>query len=69
MTTAIKLTTLRRERGLRQKQIAMIIGIKKATYAAYEESRCRVPHEIICGLCDFYGITVDSFRRLDQLVQ
>lgn len=51
------LTRLRKERWLKQWQIAEELKISRACYASYEEGRVDPAATIVWSLCEFYGIT------------
>lgn len=62
-TVGQKLTFLRRERGLKQKEIAALLNIGRPRYSSYEEDRCPAPFSIIEALCEHYGVSVTYFAK------
>jgi transcriptional regulator with XRE-family HTH domain len=50
------LERLRKERGLKQKQVAAGIGICEKTYSAKEQGRADLSTDEIRALCQFYQI-------------
>lgn len=57
---AVQLITYRKQHELTQKQMAKKLGIKKCTYAAYEEHRA-VP-SIITALCICEVLSISIYQ-------
>ena len=51
---------LRKMNGYTQVSFSNKIGIKRATYAAYEEGRTEPPISVIYKICCSYGVTIDD---------
>lgn len=54
------LKNLRLKKEITQEELAGYIGIKRTTYAAYEQGRSRAPIEILVKLAFFYGINLEK---------
>ena len=54
----LKLTKLREAEFKTQQEIADMLCIKRATYAAYEEGRADPPTLISIKLCSYYKISI-----------
>ena len=58
---AKRLREIRKERGLRQEEVADHLGVKRQTYSAYERA-VSVPDSLtLKKLADFFDVTVDEF--------
>ena len=60
---AQRLRNVRLQHRFTQERIAENIGIKKSTYAAYEEGRAKPSLDTFLKLSEFYG-----FNSLDELL-
>lgn len=65
--TAKMLSELRKSRGLSQKSVAELIGIKQQTYGAYESGRNETPTEILVRLSMLYDMPVDVIIQRDKM--
>ncbi len=50
---------LRENLGLKQNDLANIIGIKRSTYASYEIERNVIPIKHLNNLCNYFDISLD----------
>jgi len=57
--------TLRKERGLTQKQVADHLHLDRSTYAYYESGRSKVSIDIVIKLAHFYQVRYDAFLGLE----
>lgn len=58
-----RLKDLRKESGFSQLTVACAIGMKRASYQAYEEARATPPLEILLSLSILYG-----FETINELL-
>ena len=56
---AERLKALRKERKLRQSDVAKVLGIGVRTYQYYEGDDHRPDYEMLIALADFFGVTTD----------
>ena len=56
---AARMKSLRKDRGLTQKQVADFLAINMRTYQYYEADDHRPDIETLMALADFYGVTID----------
>ncbi|MCI8802880.1 MAG: helix-turn-helix transcriptional regulator [Oscillibacter sp.] len=56
---AERLRALRKERNLRQADVAKLLGIGVRTYQYYEGDDHRPDYEMLIALADFFGVTTD----------
>ena len=54
-----RLLKIRNFHGLKQKDIANILGVSREAYTMYETNRAQMSYESLCRLADFYHISVD----------
>lgn len=54
-----RLRNLREEASLKQKDLASIIGIKRATYTSYEIERDTIPIVHLNSLCNYFDVSID----------
>lgn len=54
-----RIRALREDHDLTQKKLGEVLNIHQRTYAYYESGQRMVPPEVLCGLADFYGVSVD----------
>ncbi len=59
MTFAERLKQLRKEKGLTQEELALIISKNRSTVAGYETERKEPDHETLKKLADYFEISVD----------
>ena len=54
-----RLKALRETKGLKQREMAEIMGLKLRQYQRYEYGEIGVPLEILNFFADFFGVTTD----------
>ena len=54
-----RIRDLREDNDYTQQQVADILLINRRTYSGYETGTRMIPPEILIGLADLYGVTVD----------
>ena len=50
---------LRKEKGLKQKELAEYLNIKQNTYSQYENGKREIPLATLCKLADYYNTSID----------
>lgn len=53
------LESLRKSRGLFQKDVAEILGIPKSTYASYEQGKAEAGYDVLKRLARLYDVSLD----------
>ena len=53
------LATLRREKGMSQRQVAARLGISQALLSHYENGAREPGLDFVCRVCEYYGVTAD----------
>ena len=53
------LESLRKSRGLLQKDVAEILGIPKSTYASYEQGKAEAGYDVLKRLARLYDVSLD----------
>lgn len=64
------LSKLRKERGLRQKDVAEALRIDRTTYVKYENGKSHPDHEMLKRIADFYGVSIDyllNYQAIDMI--
>ena len=62
-----RIKALRKERGLRQEDMAKELGVTPRHYQKIEYGKVNLPTLTLCALADFYGVTLDYLTgRTDQ---
>jgi HTH-type transcriptional regulator, competence development regulator len=61
-----KLIELRKEKKLRQEDIAKILGIARTTYAMYEQGNREPDFETLNKMADFFEVSVDFLLGRDK---
>jgi len=56
-----RLKVLRELKSLSQEEVSIKIGVKRCTYAAWEEGRGTPWPPMILELCSLYSITIEQF--------
>ena len=56
---AERLTTLRKQTGLTQEELAKEINVNRATYAGYEKERTEPNCEVLARLATFHNVSLD----------
>lgn len=59
MLDAQRLRNLRKQKGLKQIDIATAINIERTTYVKYEKSGIQPPTDVVVKLANFLGTTTD----------
>lgn len=54
-----RIQELRAEKGWRQADLAVRLSISRQAVANYEEEKRGINSELICRLCDIFGVTAD----------
>ena len=54
-----RLTELRKEKGVTQKDMSLLLGITRPAYTAYEMGKRKPDYETIIKLADYFNVTVD----------
>lgn len=55
----MNLKTIRKQRNMRQEDIARYLNVKQATYSGYESGKYEPTIETLCRLADYYNVSVD----------
>ncbi len=55
----IKLSELRNEKGLSQREIAKIFNVSQGTYNNWENGKTQPSIEQLVALADFFGVSID----------
>ena len=55
-----RLTNLRIDRDIKQKEVADILGIQQSAYSKYEKRRTKLQIEDLIKLCEFYNVSADE---------
>ena len=61
-----RLTALRVDRDIGQKEIAALLGCKQSTISKYEKRRTKYDIEDIIRLCQFYKVSADYILGLPE---
>ena len=54
-----RLSKLRKERGISQKQCSKILGIESSKYNKWENGKNRPSYDMVCKLANFFDTTTD----------
>ena len=57
--TGARLKLLRKERNLRQEDLAIELGVTPRHYQKMEYGKVNLPTLTLCALADFYGVSLD----------
>ena len=57
------LKTLRKEKNMTQKEVAVACGITQSAYNHYESGRRNLNSDMLVKLADVYDVTVDELIR------
>ena len=55
----MNLKTIRKQRNMRQEDIARYLNVKQATYSGYESGKYEPTIETLCKLADYYKVSID----------
>ena len=62
-----RLRELRKEKKLKQRELAALLGITEVHYRRVEAGKINIPTLTLCALADYYGVTTDYLLgRSDQ---
>ena len=61
-----RLTALRVDRDIGQKEIAVLLGCNQSTVSKYEKRRTQYDIEDIIRLCQFYKVSADYILGLPE---
>jgi len=61
MDVGDQIRKLRRNRGLKQRELADIIGVSRSTIVLYEQSKRNPTLEYLSRIADYFGVPVDYF--------
>ena len=62
-----RLRELRKEKKLKQRELAVLLGITEVHYRRVEAGKINIPTLTLCALADYYGVTTDYLLgRSDQ---
>lgn len=54
-----RLRLLRKEKNLRQADVAGLIGVTQAHYQRVEKGKINLPSLTLCTLADYFGVSTD----------
>ena len=60
------LTEKRKEKGLTQTEIGLVIGCGKTTYATWEQCRSMPDVDTLYRLAQYYGVTMDEMYGIKK---
>lgn len=55
----MNLKTIRKQRNMRQEDIANYLNVKQATYSGYESGKYEPTIETLCKLANYYNVSID----------
>ena len=55
-----RLTNLRIDRDIKQKEVADILGIQQSAYSKYGKRRAKLQVDDLIKLCEFYNVSADE---------
>lgn len=62
-----RLRELRKEKKLKQRELAALLGVTEVHYRRVEAGKINIPTLTLCALADYYGVTTDYLLgRSDQ---
>ena len=61
-----RIKVLRESKGLKQREMAEIMGVKMRQYQRYEYGEIGVPLEVLSFFADFFGVTTDYLLGREQ---
>lgn len=56
-----RLKFFREAQGIKQEDVAKVIGVARSTYTNYEKNRSQPELDMICQLARFYQVSIDEF--------
>ena len=54
-----RLRELRKEKKLKQRDLAALLGVTEVHYRRVEAGKINIPTLTLCALADYYGVTTD----------
>lgn len=60
---AKRLSELRKEKGIKQEEVAKLLNVKRATVANYETGKRAPDYDTMIKLADYYGVSCDYILR------
>ena len=60
-----RLKALRKEKGLKQKDMADMLGMTDRQYQSYEYGKVNVPATVLNFFADYFGVTADYLLGRD----
>ena len=60
ITFSENLKTLRKSKGLTQKELANLVGVDQRTISAWEKGICEPGFQLLAKLCEIFNETFDS---------
>ena len=54
-----RLRELRKEKKLKQRELAALLGVTEVHYRRVEAGKINIPTLTLCALADYYGVTTD----------
>ena len=54
-----RLSKLRKEKGISQKQCALSLGVESSKYTKWENGKNRPSYDMVCKLANFFDTTTD----------
>ena len=60
-----KLRELRKEKGLTQKQVAILLNVVESCYANWEQGRTEPSISMLKALCNIFEISADELLELN----
>ena len=55
----LRISELRKKKGVTQKDVANFLGVTNKTYSAYETGRNQMSYEMLCKLTDYFDVSTD----------
>lgn len=59
-----RLTNIRIDRDIKQKELAQLLGIKQSAYSKYEKRRAKLQIEDLIKLCKYFNVSSDYILGL-----
>lgn len=69
MLNSQRLRNLRKDRGLKQEDVANALNIQRTTYVKYEKNGIQPPNDMVVKLAEFYGVTTDYLFGLTNIAK
>ncbi len=65
--TGERMKELRREKGLKQKDVAEALGVSPKAFTHYETGRRKPNYELLAKVAGFYGVTADYLLGMSNM--